>query len=1364
MSFRVNSRRVSTLGFAIACCALSISAAPAATALQAKGPKDAAYDIVAGGSSQKGTKTIFEAYNPSNNLRLSFSDQGLRGTLLKPGASSLAFDLQATRFAYGDAVIPLGASRISATGPRVDFDFGRLTVRYTNSAVGLEQAITVPAPRRGEVPTGPVAPRSTCASRRADPAFDAYFVNLLDPDGKTALRYGAVRATDAKGTVLHGGVTVIADEDGQPVGVRVTVDAAVLQYPVRVQSALRISAPEAAADVAPETDSGTAAGVSPQKSGALSSGAGAGPTVNSELSGNSFTGAPGITETVDELMDRERQTPTEPATDLKAKEEFEVEREFLEENPEAPAVSQWPPAEENFGPNEVLSPQTIGTNFQTVTLTGLTESASIPPDPMGDVGPTQILAATNGRIKVFDKSGVLGALNVSDTTFWASQAPTTGVSDPEIRYDRLSGRWFVLAVDLQATNNKILVAVSSGPTITGVASFTFFNFRPSVSGDGANFCDYPSLGVDANAVYTGCNMFTSAGAFSRTSVYVIRKSTLLGGTLNVTGFGGVASGTVAGPYAPRGVDNDDPTWTQGYFIGVDTLTFSTLQIRRVTNPGSATPTLSANLTLTVPTTTNMVRQWANGIGTANNNRIDASDDRLFMAGIHKNKLTGGTSLWTANGVEVSAAGVALNTGTTNDFKRIGARWYEIGNLTGTPSLTQAGTLFTTTAGASSYNTERGYIFPTVAETGQGHMALGSSYGSLTEFMGSAVSGRLRTDALGTTQAATIATTGIAGYRLCDGSSAGACPRNRWGDYSFTDVDPNDDQTVWTFQEVAVASQALSLGNGSWAVRAIRLVAPPPATPASASSAVCTGLSNTCVTLSGTSSAGSEFFDPGPDTGGPGFANHIGATVTGGVTVNPWPATNIIIPGSPSTTPVTQLTLCLNTTAATPGAKNVTVTNPDTQTASGSGVLTVNATPGPPTASNNGPICAGATLNLFASTVAGATYSWTGPNSFTSNLQNPSIVGATTAATGTYSVKVTVSGCTSSSATTTATVIATGNSCDDNNLCTTSDVCQAGGVCAGTTTVCTALDQCHVAGTCDPTTGVCGNPTAADGTFCGDAEAACVKQDTCVSGACQDNGFKDATTACGDPSNSACDHPDHCTGTGSACDPNYAGAGTLCGDAGGACTNQDYCDGVGACTDNGYKPATTACGDPSSGPCDGADHCTGTDGSCDPNHAPTTTTCGDAGGACTNQDYCDGNGSCFDNGYKPATTACGDPSSGPCDNPDHCTGIDGSCDPNHASTTTTCGDAEGACTNQDYCDGTGLCHDNGFKPATTACGDPSSGPCDSPDHCTGIDGSCDPNHASTTTTARRRRGVHEPGLLRRDRPRHDNGFAGDDGVQ
>src|SRR3989442_1539265 len=66
-------------------------------------------------------------------------------------------------------------------------------------------------------------------------------------------------------------------------------------------------------------------------------------------------------------------------------------------------------------------------------------------------------------------------------------------------------------------------------------------------------------------------------------------------------------------------------------------------------------------------------------------------------------------------------------------------------------------------------------------------------------------------------------------------------------------------------------------------------------------------------------------------------------------------------------------------------------------------------------------CVGATLQLSASTAAGATYSWTGPNGFSSILQNPNIPNATTAASGTYSVTVTVNGCTSAAGQTTASV-------------------------------------------------------------------------------------------------------------------------------------------------------------------------------------------------------------------------------------------------------------------------------------------------------------------------------------------------------
>jgi beta-glucanase (GH16 family) len=80
------------------------------------------------------------------------------------------------------------------------------------------------------------------------------------------------------------------------------------------------------------------------------------------------------------------------------------------------------------------------------------------------------------------------------------------------------------------------------------------------------------------------------------------------------------------------------------------------------------------------------------------------------------------------------------------------------------------------------------------------------------------------------------------------------------------------------------------------------------------------------------------------------------------------------------------------------------------------------TPPPaPTGGNSGPVCAGSTLNLTASTVPGATYTWAGPNGFSSSEQNPSIVSATTNASGIYGVRAAVGNCTSLVATTTAIV-------------------------------------------------------------------------------------------------------------------------------------------------------------------------------------------------------------------------------------------------------------------------------------------------------------------------------------------------------
>jgi hypothetical protein len=73
-------------------------------------------------------------------------------------------------------------------------------------------------------------------------------------------------------------------------------------------------------------------------------------------------------------------------------------------------------------------------------------------------------------------------------------------------------------------------------------------------------------------------------------------------------------------------------------------------------------------------------------------------------------------------------------------------------------------------------------------------------------------------------------------------------------------------------------------------------------------------------------------------------------------------------------------------------------------------------PAPVAAGNNGPLCSGATLNLTASTIAGATYSWVGPGGFQSSQQNPFIVNVSSLAAGVYTVTAYLNGCSRSSST------------------------------------------------------------------------------------------------------------------------------------------------------------------------------------------------------------------------------------------------------------------------------------------------------------------------------------------------------------
>lgn len=94
--------------------------------------------------------------------------------------------------------------------------------------------------------------------------------------------------------------------------------------------------------------------------------------------------------------------------------------------------------------------------------------------------------------------------------------------------------------------------------------------------------------------------------------------------------------------------------------------------------------------------------------------------------------------------------------------------------------------------------------------------------------------------------------------------------------------------------------------------------------------------------------------------------------------------------------------------------------------------------------NTGPYCGGETVELFSTAYAGAVYSWTGPNSFTSNLQNPTIPSSVAGANdGTYNLTVSMpSGCNSISL---STVVEIASASD-------------GGTLSGNTTLCSGANS------------------------------------------------------------------------------------------------------------------------------------------------------------------------------------------------------------------------------------------------------------------------------------------------------------------
>ena len=422
----------------------------------------------------------------------------------------------------------------------------------------------------------------------------------------------------------------------------------------------------------------------------------------------------------------------------------------------------------------------------TLNFPGQGFSGALPPDTVGDVGPSHYIQSVNGpggsNVVIYNKVGtpVAGPFTMASL---GAGACASGSGDPIVLYDQLADRW-LLTEFASPPNNTLCVYVSmtNDPVAGGWHRFNF----PT-----PNFPDYPKYGVWPDAYYVGTNEgLPAVYAMDRTQMLAGNPATMQRFTapaLDGFGFQNLIPADLDGATAPvPGAPNpfmrhrDDEAHNPGANNpGMDFLEVFEFHV------DFATP---ANSTFTGPMIP--VAEFDselcgfvsfNCFPQPNGQQLDPLREVIMHRLVYRNFGTHQTL-------------VGNYTTDVDGTDRGGIRWFELRKVGAGPW-----TLFQ--EGLHSPDATHRWM-GSIAMDGSGNVALGYSVASPTVRPGLRYAGRLASDPAGTLAQGEHPI--IAGT----GSQANV---NRWGDYSAMGIDPADDCTFWYTNEYVPAS-------GNWRTR------------------------------------------------------------------------------------------------------------------------------------------------------------------------------------------------------------------------------------------------------------------------------------------------------------------------------------------------------------------------------------------------------------------------------------------------------------------------------------------------------------------------------------------------------------------
>lgn len=174
------------------------------------------------------------------------------------------------------------------------------------------------------------------------------------------------------------------------------------------------------------------------------------------------------------------------------------------------------------GPIASIETQFFGLSLKETIRLG---SGAIPPDMAGGVSRNHVVQAVNGGVAIFDRNGTRLKTQTQSQFWQAAGIPASQITeqpfDPRLIYDPATKRFFAVA-ETGGNNNRIFVGVSNtGNPLDGFKAVSF------VAGAPGYFADFPTLGVDGDALTIATNNFGAAG-FTGVSVFTVPKADLLG--------------------------------------------------------------------------------------------------------------------------------------------------------------------------------------------------------------------------------------------------------------------------------------------------------------------------------------------------------------------------------------------------------------------------------------------------------------------------------------------------------------------------------------------------------------------------------------------------------------------------------------------------------------------------------------------------------------------------------------------------------------------------------------------------------------------------------------------------------------------